>query len=97
MVQGYLRVVALLAEYPRGHVINLSDVHAALATEMGITQPKTQLQNMKIMVSLGYIELISPGSMTKPPMYRIGPKGRQLLRSETVGSKNEAEEAGAQK
>jgi len=90
-----VRVVALLAEYPRGHEINLIDVRSALASEMGISKPETVSRHITTMCHLGFLELTGSGSMMKAPTYKIGRKGRQLLRSEVVGSKNEALEAGA--
>jgi len=93
LVEGYVRVVALLAERPRGHEIAPMDVGSALASEREVSRPDALRRHIELMCRLGYLEHV-PGSAGET-RYRIGRKGRELLRSETVGWSNGALEAGA--
>ena len=95
LVEGYARVVALLKEHPRGHEITLMDVVSALATEMGVSKPDTLRRHTELMCHMGYLELTDKGNVIRAPRYRIGRGCYERKAMETVGSKNEAAEAGA--
>ena len=43
--------------------------------ELNILQDETRIAHLKTMVSLGYIEIVSPGSAYKQATYKLGPKG----------------------
>lgn len=73
-----------LGSYPAGSKIDLDDVHDALTVELGISKPDTLKRHLRTMINLGYLESVSGGSLTSPPTFKIGPRGRRVLEEQGI-------------
>ena len=74
LVEGYVRVVALLAERPRGHEIAPMDVGSALASEMEVSKPDALRRHIELCAAL-VISNTSRGARAKPDTGSAGRDG----------------------
>ncbi len=84
VMEGYRRVLEILAAMPKGKNIQEQALRDAMTVELGVVAEEKLVQHRQIMVRLGLIIPVQNGIGVMDRFYQIGEKGIELLHPDQV-------------